>query len=312
MREVEQQRRPRLSRERPADPSNAPKMRLTDLDVQLMVEIWKREGVMTLEQMAAVRGVALKTLKKQLTRLYHNRYVGRVDATNRDRALRTGVYWLITKGALMVAAAFGKEDLTDFAYRKEPKWQTLNHDLKLNDIRIRVEQDVAQLHGAVLHEWVSDYEFHQLPDVVKVKQLLGRGDRGAVQRDREIMPDGYFSFSIPLSPGSEPRRRYRYLLELDLATETRKGQFGKDKVIPLTTYLDSEVYAQRFGAAGRVLVVTTTPARLKNLRAQAVEYNDKGYFLFTTLNEIDAAANMLVTPIWVSTHDEQPRALLSG
>jgi hypothetical protein len=116
--------------------------------------------------------------------------------------------------------------------------------------------------------------------------------------------------------------KYRFLIELDMATETRKEQFGRDKVFPGLAYLNSTAYREKFGSSGRFLIITTTPTRLKAIKKQAESFTilyqrmygeqrgraDK--FLFTTIGEALAADNILTSRIWLPGGTNERVALL--
>jgi hypothetical protein len=246
--------------------------------------------------------------KRRMGLLYHNGYVKRRDESNQHKIFKGGVYWLDKHGAELVAQTKGYEDFRTFRWKKEPRFMLFHHDLTLNDVRIQLTSDCLALPGHMA-EWVSEYAFRQNPDSVTFTAPATRGQPSAAEKQREVVPDGFGHLIVP-GTTQHPELHFRVLLEVDLATETRKGQFGRDKVLPLVAYLESEAYHQRFGSrSGRVLVVTTTQTRLSHIKRQTQEYGGKGYFYFTTLEQF-GAGNALLTPIWMADGADKPVPLL--
>jgi hypothetical protein len=264
----------------------------------------------TADQLAQIVGREKRRVQHRLTLLYHNQYIARVDDENKNHALRRGVFWLAEKGARIVAVRLGGEgDLKDFPYRKSPRWDQLDHTLRLNEVRLKMTADSQALPGSEIREWISDYEFSQRPDVVVYKTLLRKGtERVLGNEKREVRPDGYCYMTLPAYEGKF--YNYRFLIEVDLATETRRGQFGQDKILPLTAYLESqEGFQKKFGTSGRILVVTTNRTRLLNIKRQAEEFDGKGYFYFTTFDQV-SSANVFMSPIWHKSGASDPVSLI--
>lgn len=310
----EEEKRTRLPRDERA--KKPPAMRLTERDQAIMVAIWEHEGLLSIEQIMTLFGMGETAAKRRLGLLYHNGYIRRRDKSNQHKIFKGGVYWLDKKGAEFVAAVKGYDDFKDFRYKKEPRFQLFNHDLTLNDFRIRLKLDCEALvlsgreglFGSV-EEWVSDYEFRQNPDTVTYPEPSIRGHMGSsVERKKEIVPDGYGHLIVP---GTAKGNHFRVLIEVDMATETRKGQFGRDKVLPGVAYLKSTVYRDRFGSqSGRYLVLTTAERRLAYIKRQTEDYGGEGYFYFSTGERVAACDNIFTAPIWVADGKTEYEALL--
>lgn len=297
-----------LPRNRRAD--TPPGMRFTEDDAALLVAIWRHEGVVTVDQLAQILAREKRRVQHRLTLLYHNHYIARVDDENKNHALRRGVFWLADKGAKIVSVRLGGEgDLKDFPHRKSPRWDQLDHTLRLNDVRLKMMADAQEIRQAEVREWISDYEFSQWPDVVVYETQLRKGrERILANEKREVRPDGYCYITIPAY--DEKFYHYRFLIEVDMATETRRGQFGRDKILPLTAYLESEGgFQKQFGKSGLILVVTTDSTRLANIKRQAEQFGGKGYFYFTTFEQV-SSANILLAPIWQQSGESGLRSLI--
>lgn len=284
-----------------------PGMQFTEEDADILVAIWRYEGVVTADQLAQIVGREKRRVQHRLTLLYHNKYICRVDDTNKDIAHRRGMFWLAGKGAQIVAARLGDEG--DFRYPKSPRWDQIAHTLRLNNVRLKMMADTSQIYGAEIRDWVSDYEFSQWPDVVVYETTLRKGrERVLGKQKREVRPDGYCYLTTPAEAGKS--YHYRLLIELDMATENKRGQFGRDKVQPLTAYLENpEGFQKQFGKSGMILVVTTTPTRLANIKRQSEEYGGKGYFYFTLFDQVKEH-NIYTTPIWQQSGNQGKVSLI--
>jgi hypothetical protein len=261
---------------------------LTERDRQILLTIWKFEGLMKVEQIRRVFGMGTTQVYDRLGKMKKNEYISQEG----------GFCWLKTKGAQVASELMGYGgELSKFSHVSRPNLGNPTHPITLNNLRIQAMESIAQFPGGQLVRWVSDYEFHRTPDVVEYQVTLRRGKtRTQVQRTKEVTPDGYCEFILPIS--ERQRIEVKLLWELDLGTETGQGRFSRDKVFPLKSYLESEAYRKRFGEKGIILVPTTTPARLADIKQQTEQAGGGGYFYFTLLDEYKAAKNVFTDPIW--------------
>lgn len=261
---------------------------LTERDRQILLTIWKFEGLMKVEQIQRVFGMGTSQVYDRLLKLKSNGYI------KQER----GFCWLQTKGAQVASELMGYGgELREFPYVGNPNLGNTKHPITMNNLRIRAIEDITKFSGAQLVRWVSDYEFHHAPDVVEYQITQRRGkNRVTVKRIKEVTPDGFCEFTFPIS--ERQHAAVKLLWELDLGTETGQERFARDKVYPLLKYVESEAYKKRFGDNGIILVPTTTPARLADLKRQTEEAHGEGYFYFTLLEEYFAADNVFMAPIW--------------
>jgi hypothetical protein len=273
-----------------------PPMKLTDRDRRLLETIHAYDGLLSPNQIKTLFFTGTSQLKQRLTKLYQHGYLARPNRKQRAM-LDTSVYWLDSKGAELVAGLAG-ERLDTFSYRREPRWLQVPHDLAVNDVRIAVTRACEQLPDFNLEEWIPEGDFHAYPD--KVDYTLPNGKRG----QRHVMPDGYFHLTYK-------GRSFRFLLELDNGTaDTPK--FAREKVIPNLAYLKTALYKQRFGAnTGQWLIVTTSPRRLKHLKAQTERTagESANAFYFTTQDAI-TDTTVLTAPIWCRGGTDETMPLL--
>ena len=75
------------------------------------------------------------------------------------------IYWLDKKGAELVASLESKP-LNEFAWRKEPRWFQIEHDLAVNDFRLDLQEACRNSTDVTLEIWIPESEFWAYPDTV--------------------------------------------------------------------------------------------------------------------------------------------------
>jgi hypothetical protein len=167
-------------------------------------------------------------------------------------------------GAKLVVEASGREVRVP---RKRPSdAYFLRHFCALNDVRIAVEQACGQS-SIHLVRFIAEYQGEVSPDGVPRKQLQDsvKGDDGLIGHT----PDAVFALEHKGTAAL-------FFVEVDRGTETLSdGERGVLKMLRFyLNYLAGEGY-QRYTAifgmpafrAFRVLLTTTSEARLKNMRS---------------------------------------------
>ncbi len=168
------------------------------------------------------------------------------------------------------------------------KWPFLEHLLFTNDIRVRVEY-AAPKAGLNLVEWVDDKSLASLSikDAIVITTPTGKRERSTVG------PDGYFALE---APGSSTL--HRAFVEADRAT-VPLSRWG-EKVGKYLAYFRSKQFRERYRARKpfRVLTVTTTEARLENMKQATEAAGGKSWFWFTTYEAIADPDQLLFAPVW--------------
>jgi hypothetical protein len=268
-------------------------MRLTERDRQILEAIHVYDGLLSFSQIQRLFFSCESQAERRLMLLYQHKFVNRPTYDERRR-LPEMVYWLDRRGAEIVASLEGTS-LSDFAWRKEPRWFQMEHDLAVNTFRLDLQAACKSSKNITLENWVPESEFWAYPDKVTYTYY----DR---EMKRNIRPDGFFI----LNTGDH---RIRYLLEIDRSTEDNP-RFLREKVLPGLAYIRSKAYEERFGhRSGRWLVVTTGERRLRNMLQQARKGDAKGLFYFTTYERINVKS-MLVSPIWQRSDRVEPIPML--
>lgn len=260
---------------------NPPGLRLTERDKHILEAIHAYDGLLSFRQIQRLFFCGKSQAERRMMLLYQHKYVNRPGYDERKR-LPEMVYWLDRRGAELVASLEGAA-LSDFTWRKEPRWFQVEHDLAVNDFRLDLEEACRTNPMIHLETWVPESEFWAYPDRVEYSY-------NSEKMKRYIRPDGFFILNTS-------EHRIRYLLEIDRSTEDNP-RFQREKILPGLAYLRSKAYEERFGyRSGRWLVVTTGERRLKNMLQQARRSDAKGLFYFTTYHQINCQT-MLSGLIW--------------
>lgn len=198
-------------------------MRLTERDKHILEAINAYDGMMSFSQVQRLFFSSKSQAELRLRLLYQHRYLNRPNQEQR-RKLPEMIYWLDKPGAAIVASLTGTS-LKDFAWRGQPRWFQVEHDLAVNDFRLDLVSACERASGITLETWVPESEFWSYPDKVRYtyheKELT-----------RNIRPDGFFM----LKAGNH---RIRYLLEIDRSTEDNP-RFYREKVLPGVAYIKSQ------------------------------------------------------------------------
>lgn len=220
---------------------------------------------------------------KRLYRLYHNSYLERMFLPVRGGvAVSPTVYVLAEKGAreLSLSGAY----LNFFWSKDHLKIGTLflGHTLSISEFRLQITLACRKA-GIEVVEWKGERELKKNYDKVEVTTSSG------TTFQQPIIPDGYFVLETP-------QGKRHFVLELDRGT--MEGKRFKAKVQGYTEYFKSGAYKERFGTKSlRVLTVTESLRRMKNLKAITERAGGKSRFWFVSLETL-SAENILSQAVW--------------
>lgn len=283
-------------------PSPAPS-RLTTRDKRILETIHAFDGLLSLRQVDRLffSGKGRSQSRARMRVLFDNAYVNMPDpASIHQVPVGETVYWLDRKGAALVAGLSGKRP-NQMKWRKGPRYSLIEHDLKVNDFRIALQDACRSENGNELNQWVPESEFSSQADRVSYETAAGK------KMSRLIRPDGYFT--IERQPRLGNSKLFSFLLEIDMGTEDNP-RFAREKVRPGIAYLKSEQYVVRFGQPyGRYLVITTGHRRAANMKAQAERHGGKNLFYFATFDDL-CAETILTEPVWMLAGHQAPRSIL--
>jgi len=266
-------------------------MRLTERDLLILQAIYAFDEMLSFSQIKRMFFTGKSQAETRMMLLYQNKYVNRPNQEQRRR-LPEMVYWLDRRGAEIVASLQGTA-YKAFSWRKLPSLFQVEHRLAVNDFRLDMLDACAIDPHVSLETWVPESEFLAYPDTITYKYQ----NRSVPRR---IQPDGFFMLKLP-------KRRLRYLLEIDRGTEDNP-RFLREKILPGLSYLKSEAYKERFGhQSGRWVIVTMSDKRMHNMLNQARRAKALGLFYFTTYDRV-SPETLLHAPIWrrADRSDEVP------
>ncbi|MEZ4676469.1 MAG: hypothetical protein R2932_19765 [Caldilineaceae bacterium] len=166
-----------------------------------------------------------------------------------------------------------------------------------------------------LQLWKSDRTLLKEHKGKKVKYV---GPHGGSMYQKVLIPDGYYIFSRPVTVnGRTGRVLDRITVEVDMGTQTLKQRqqtikhpqrTWEHKVNAYLAYFQSNgVYAQLYGStAGRVLTITTSEERLRNMVQVTESVGGNERFWFCTFDDFTPERVMAV-PIYVVAGQEEQR-----
>lgn len=220
---------------------------------------------------------------KRLYKLYHNGYLERMFLPVRGGvAVSPTVYLLGEKGAHEVSLR-GK--YLDFYWAKDHLrigTLFLSHTLAISEFRLKLTC-ACRAAGIPILEWRGERELKKDYDTVTVTTSTGG------TRTIPIIPDSYFVLQTP-------QGKRHFVLELDRGT--MEGKRFRAKIEGYIEYFKSGVYKDRFSTKSlRVLTVTESQRRMKNLKAITERAGGKSRFWFVSLDAV-TAENILSQAVW--------------
>lgn len=236
--------------------------------------------VLSREQLQQLFGIGgARRINQRLRKLYDHKYLSRFFFQN-VRGSTKAIYYLGSRGAVLISNELGI-DLTLIKQKRKGTSQLhelfLRHALGLNNIRIAFNIALANRPEMCLERWINDNDCYQAYNVF----LHGKSV------SKRFRPDGYFRIVFK-------GKLYSCFVEFDRSTMTIRRFVGKAQ-----TYIEFGslgYYQRRFGVKYfRVLIVTKTAERLKNLKKAVEKITDK-LFWFSTIDQI--TPDKVFSPIW--------------
>ena len=276
-------------------------MRLTQRDYEIIQAVYSHR-LLSAHQIEALlfskpdKPHSRRTIcQKRLQLLYHHAYIDRLPMVMTLGEGRTPyLYVLDNRGADLIAERTGLDRGT-LGWR--PKHNQLgpnfiNHMLGVNDVRVVFER-LAAWEQFELVTWLDDAEFRS----AEYKDKLPFWVRGA--RIMKKYPDGFAQIQLP-----DQETATYFFVEID-----RGGMSNKVWQEKIHAYLDFRVSGraqQHYGTRNfRILTVTSSQARVNNLKQATEQVNGDHYFWFTSQDNIDIwQPDTLFEQIWyIATKD---------
>ena len=278
---------------------------LTKRDVRVVLDLYKHR-YLSVSQIQRLHFPSLQTTYRRLRALIELSYIKGFAVPN----ISEHIYYLDRAGAQVVADALGVEmsDLKWNQATRSPKdYYFLRHFLKINDFRIalgracrnseiRLLGFIPEYYGEKTEQGLSKY----------IKDFIC--DLGDAKTKISHTPDAVFA----LAKGGMPAL---FFLEVDRGTEVVSSE-EKGVLKSVKFYLNYLVsgkyqrYQQDFGTSEfkgfRTLIVTTTQARVANMRAaiSKLAFADKAKKFIWLTTESSVESETVFQPIWQSADNK--------
>jgi hypothetical protein len=258
-------------------PDNPPKMRLTERDKWIVEAVYQYRVLMQ-RQIEQLFFGHKTSAQRRLSLLYQHGYLERQFLPVRGGIMNSPILYLLDKrGAELLAAEFGHNDIRWKRENNQVGQEFLEHALAINEVRIAVTLACQKL-GYTLLTWKGESDLKGDYDRVKLGSLLSK--RTSVS----VIPDSQFVVDTPRQ--SEKTKAY-FFLELDRGTMTTKRFRGK--VEAYIEYVNSGGYERRYGTRSlRILTVAPSRARLASLKQVTEDVGGKNRFWFAVQSDLSA------------------------
>lgn len=292
------------NRRDPFTPTRTAKIKITENDIPLLRLVDGHRLIDSRQLELALLGDGNpRHFRDRLERLSDQEYLHRPPAQKRPRERRRHmIYALGIRGRELL------DELDQVQRNGKRDWRLENKRLKLHFLEheIAVTETVLALHIAAQHrhwafEWWHDPRYHGagiLPEKVAIHQDHGRFD------PLPLRPDTYARMTL------DDGHCVNLFIELDRGTESH-DRASLEKMLAYWDYITAEVKTHGSRAQSwRVLIVTTTEERVRNMRRVAQERVDpkkKGthVFLLTTRDRcrinLERPLRVFDDHIWWST-----------
>ena len=239
-----------------------PPMRLTERDKRVIEWVYLFRfltgGQIRLLEFESVSKTACQR------RLSHNKYLSAIEKpTHAGYGSSKRVYCLSQRGKEVISFMHDGMDPKNIKWNKknnQVEIYFLEHTLAVNDVRVAFTISAKSL-GYEL-KWIPEWELKALKEKVRDPENPGKS--------LAVTPDGYFLLK---GEGKEAR----FFIEADRATETNRR--WKDKIRGYVEYVNTGQYYKRYNAESlRVLTITTTQERLKNLLTTTKNVKGASFF----------------------------------
>jgi hypothetical protein len=248
-----------------------PRMQLTRRDRQVIHAVYKHRFLRR-NQIQALFFPSRNTANRRLQGLFQHGFLKRLlPPVQLGEGREQAIYALDERGADLIAAEKGvaREDVRWRKKDNKASFLFLDHSLHINDFRIAIAL-AANARGYRIARWLDEREIKSLRERVPAP--------GKQRRCLPVTPDAFFEVDLG-------DRRAGFFLEMDMGTMTNKR--FKDKVRAYIIYKTQGYYQKKFGIASlRVLTVTTSHRRLRNLKRATERVSGQSLFWFTTFKAL--------------------------
>lgn len=279
-------------RRRDQRPQTLKPMRLTERDKEIIHAVHMYR-VLRQDQLEQLFSRSKSVMQRVLVRLYDHGFLERKFLPILGWNSPT-LYVLDRKGADLLRAEYGLEDLVWYNTSKDLKMDFLEHTTAINDCRISIT-NAATAAGYELLKWLTEADLKADYDRVGIRAPSGK------TQSVSLIPDSYFVLKTPNGYA-------HFFLEVDRGTETT-GRF-KTKILAYMAYYQSGAYERRYGSKSmRIVTVTKGKKRLDGLKQATEEVGGKRRFWFALGSDL-TADTILHLPLWYVAGEQELSALI--
>ncbi len=261
--------------------ANPKSVTITERDLDIFEALYTRRVATTQQLSHLLHGTNPNSyFADRLTALFHDKYVRRRFEPNPYGIASSKILHLLDRKAGKLFAERRGYQMKSSEYDRLSQ-DFLEHSLAITDAEIAFLTGCEAL-GYMLKTWIGERAIKADYDKIQVNGAL-----------RAVQPDSYAAVSIPRKLIGATTH---YLIEVDRGTEARR-QF-EPKISAYIAYFGSSECKRRYGTNKlRVLIVTISERRLKNIKKITEKVGGQNRFWFTTLDQIKHS-NPMNTPIW--------------
>lgn len=281
--------------ERVDDP---PGIRLQTRDVEVVKAVYEYRFLLR-DQIVQLLFPSVRTANRRLKLLFQHGYLQRLflsDGTPLGEQRAQAIYALDEKGANLLAAEYGidRGEIDWYSHRNQVGEHFIQHHLRINDFRIAITL-AAEERGDQVLGWIPERKLREDPERVRDPKT---------DKKHPVIPDAYFVYEL-----GETGLRAHFFLEIDMATMSNP-RFA-EKVERYLLYRQGRYFEERYeGRSFRVLVVTTSQRRLRNLKQTTEQAGGKSTFWFATFEGLDSGK--ILGDIWKMASQTGQYSLLGG
>jgi hypothetical protein len=236
------------------------------------------------------------TANRRLQHLYQHGFLKRhLLPVRLGEGRHQAIYGLDERGAVLVAAEQGvaREDVHWRKKDNRTSFLFLEHTLHINDFRIAITLS-CKARGYHITRWVDERDIKTMGERVPAPEKR--------RRYLPVMPDAFFEVDFG-------DRQAGFFLEMDMGTMTNKRY--KDKVRAYIIYKTQGHYEEKFKTSSlRVLTVTTSKRRLKNLKRATEGVKGRNLFWFTTFEAL--SQEKITQSLWHIAGQRETRRLFEA
>lgn len=246
-----------------------PPMQLTGRDRQVIQAVYEYR-LLRRNQIQTLFFPSQNTTNRRLQHLYQHGFLQRhLPPVRLGEGRPQAIYSLDQRGAEIIVAESGI-DRTEIRWRKKDNRASFlfqDHTLRINDFRIALTLAACE-RGHQIIRWLDEREIKALRERVPTPERR--------KAHLPVVPDAFCEYETGT-------RRAGFFLEMDMGTMTVRR--FKEKIRAYIIYKTQGHYEKTFGMTSlRVLTVTNSDRRLKNLKHATELAQGQSLFWFTTFD----------------------------